>query len=110
MRIAYYAPLKPPTHAVPSGDRRVARLLIDALVMTGHNVELASTLRTYEPAGDVNVQARLRDAGAQIANDLIARWSGACRDERPDFGFPYHVYPKAPARSGPALAPAPGPP
>lgn len=108
MRIAFYAPLKPPTHAVPSGDRRVARLLINALVKTGHNVELASTLRTYEPAGDENAQARLRDESAQIANDLVARWSGAGRDERPGLWFTYHVYYKAPDWIGPSVAAALG--
>ena len=35
MRIAFYAPLKPPTHATPSGDRRVAGLLMEALVRAG---------------------------------------------------------------------------
>src|SRR5258705_179814 len=30
MRIAFYAPLKPPSHPVPSGDRRIARLLLQA--------------------------------------------------------------------------------
>ncbi len=36
MRIAFYAPLKPPDHPVPSGDRRIARLFLDALRLTGH--------------------------------------------------------------------------
>jgi hypothetical protein len=31
MRIAFYAPLKSPDHPVPSGDRLLARLLVDAL-------------------------------------------------------------------------------
>ena len=31
MRIAFYAPLKPPTHPIPSGDREVARLKLAAL-------------------------------------------------------------------------------
>ena len=30
MRLAFYAPMKPPGHPVPSGDRRMARLLIQA--------------------------------------------------------------------------------
>ena len=29
MRIAFYAPLKSPTHTIPSGDRRVGRLLME---------------------------------------------------------------------------------
>lgn len=104
MRIAFYAPLKPPTHAVPSGDRRVGRLLIDALERAGHRVELASTLRTYEPAGDLARQAGLRDQSAAFAGDLIARWSGPGREERPDIWFTYHVYYKAPDWLGPAVA------
>ncbi len=31
MRIAFYAPMKPPTDPVPSGDRHMARLLMAAL-------------------------------------------------------------------------------
>ena len=46
MRIAFYAPLKAPTHPVPSGDRRMARLLMAALEAGGHHVTLASTLRS----------------------------------------------------------------
>ena len=34
MRVAFYAPLKAPTHATPSGDRRIARLLMDAALST----------------------------------------------------------------------------
>ena len=104
MRIAFYAPLKSPTHAVPSGDRRVGRLLIEALERAGHVVELASTLRTYEPSGDTARQASLREQSAAIAAELVARWNGAGRDERPDIWFTYHVYYKAPDWLGPAIA------
>ena len=104
MRIAFYAPLKSPTHAVPSGDRRVARLLIEALERAGHVVELASTLRTYEPAGDFARQTWFRDQSAAAASDLVALWSGAGRAQRPDLWFTYHVYYKAPDWMGPAVA------
>ena len=40
MRVAFYSPLKPPDHPVPSGDRRMARLLIQALELAGNEVEL----------------------------------------------------------------------
>jgi len=103
MRIAFYAPLKSPTHAVPSGDRRVGRLLIDALERAGHVVELVSTLRTYESSGDPDRQAGLRDQSAAVASDLVARWRGAGRNERPDAWFTYHVYYKAPDWLGPAI-------
>lgn len=103
MRIAFYAPLKSPTHAVPSGDRRVGRLLIDALERAGHVVELVSTLRTYDAGGDLPRQAGLRDQSTVIAEELIARWSGAATNERPDVWFTYHVYYKAPDWLGPAI-------
>ena len=45
MEIAFYAPLKPPGHPVPSGDRRMARGLMAALGAAGHRVVLASALR-----------------------------------------------------------------
>ena len=67
MRIAFYAPLKPPGHPVPSGDRRMARLLIDALGHGGHAVELAAVFRSWEGAGDGARQDRLRRLGAKLA-------------------------------------------
>ncbi len=103
MRIAFYAPLKSPTHPVPSGDRRVARLLINALESAGHRVELASTHRTYEPNGDALRQAELRDEGVRIARDLVERWRACGPGERPEVWFSYHVYYKAPDWIGPLV-------
>ena len=51
MRIAFYAPMKPPDHPAPSGDRRMARLLMAALDAGGHSVELSSRFRSYDGAG-----------------------------------------------------------
>jgi glycosyltransferase involved in cell wall biosynthesis len=103
MRIAFYAPLKPPTHGVPSGDRRVARLLIEALERAGHQVELASSLRTYDRDGNAARQASLREEGLALARDLVARWR-ATDALRPDLWFTYHVYYKAPDWLGPLVA------
>ena len=108
MRIAFYAPLKSPTHAVPSGDRRVGQLFVAAFEKAGHAVRLASSLRTYESAGDRDRQSDLRDQGSAEARDLIAYWSGAGREERPDVWFTYHVYYKAPDWLGPAVTAALG--
>src|SRR4051812_6266828 len=36
MRVAFYAPMKPPDHPVPSGDRRMAQLLLAALGFAGY--------------------------------------------------------------------------
>ena len=51
MRIAFYAPLKPPDHPVTSGDRAMARALIAALKLAGHEVTIASRFRSRD-AGD----------------------------------------------------------
>jgi glycosyltransferase involved in cell wall biosynthesis len=101
MRIAFYAPLKSPDHPVPSGDRRVARLLVQALEQAGHEVTLASSLRTFEPKGNSARQLQLRDAGLAEADALIEAWSKS--DAPPDLWFTYHVYYKAPDWLGPGI-------
>jgi glycosyltransferase involved in cell wall biosynthesis len=108
MRIAFYAPMKPPDHATPSGDVRVARLLIAALRRGGNRVELASRLRSWDGAGDPRRQARLAALGARNAKRLIARYRKAPRGARPDLWFTYHLYHKAPDWIGPAVAEALG--
>ena len=59
MNIAFYAPLKPPTSDIPSGDRQMGRALISALEMLEHNVELASEFVSREPTGNLNRQKAL---------------------------------------------------
>jgi len=107
MRIAFYAPLKWPGHPVPSGDRLLARMFVAALAAAGHEVVLASRLRTYEGRGDAARQARIAAVGAAFARRLIRRWqrpgAGA-----PDLWFTYHVYHKAPDHLGPRVARALG--
>jgi len=73
MRIAFYAPLKSPTHGTPSGDRRVAGLFMDALARAGHQVELVSTFRSYDAAGDPARQAGLREQGIELGRRLGAQ-------------------------------------
>ena len=63
MRVAFYAPLKPADHPVPSGDRQLARALLQALRAGGHETFVASRFRSYDRTGDAARQARLRDAG-----------------------------------------------
>ena len=107
MRIAFYAPLKPPDHPVPSGDRRVAGLLLDALRAAGHQPFIASRLRLYDGRGDPARQARLAELGAGTAGLLLRRWR---RDPAaaPDLWFTYHLYYKAPDWLGPAVSAALG--
>ncbi len=108
MRIAFYAPLKAPDHDVPSGDRRMARLLIAALAAAGHEPVLASRLRSHEDAGDAARQAEIRAAGAREATALIERYRAVPPGERPGAWFTYHLYHKAPDWLGPAVSRALG--
>ncbi len=104
MRIAFYAPLKSPDHAVPSGDRTVARLFLCALREAGHNVQIASRLRTFDDAGDDARQGRRRGTAERSADRYIARHRAA----PPDLWFTYHLYHKAPDWIGPRVAGALG--
>lgn len=108
MRIAFHAPLKPPDHPVPSGDRLVARLLMAALARGGHDVGLAARLRTWDGAGDAARQARIRDIGARMAARLVRRYRAAAPEARPQAWFTYHLYHKAPDWLGPPVADALG--
>ncbi len=101
MRIAFYAPLKSPTHGTPSGDRRVAGLLMDALGRAGHQVELVSTFRSYDAAGDPDRQAGLRVQGVALGRRLAEQWRDGSAAARPDLWFTYHAYYKAPDWLGP---------
>lgn len=95
MRIAFHAPLKPPDAPTPSGDRRVARLLIAALRTAGHTVEIASRLRTRDGAGSPTRQARLAALGERLASRYVRSVRDG-RRARPDLWFTYHLYYKAP--------------
>jgi len=102
MRIGFYAPLKPPDHPAPSGDRRVARLFISALRGMGHRVDMLSELRSYNRDGDAAREAATADAAAAEVETLAAAWR-ASPDLKPDLLFTYHVYHKAADYIGPAL-------
>lgn len=104
MRIAFYAPLKSPAHPTPSGDRRVARLYVEALVAAGHEVELVSNLRSFDGVGDPAVQLAVRSEGEAQAKALVLRWGGGSAATAPALWFTYHVYYKAPDWIGPAVS------
>lgn len=104
MRIAFYAPLKPPDHKAPSGDRQMARLLIRALEAAGHDVRLASRLRSYDGGGDLIRQSRIRGLGGRLASRLIGQYQELPAAKRLDAWFTYHLYHKAPDWLGPAVS------
>jgi glycosyltransferase involved in cell wall biosynthesis len=103
MRIAFYAPLKSPAHETPSGDRRVAGLLLDALGHAGHRVELVSTFRSYDAAGDPERQAGLRAQGSALGQRLADAWHDGPQAARPALWFTYHAYYKSPDWLGPQV-------
>jgi glycosyltransferase involved in cell wall biosynthesis len=107
MRIAFYAPLKPPDHPVPSGDREIARLFLAALRRAGHEPFLASRMRSFDGAGDAEHQARIAALSQRTAERLLRRWREQ-PEAAPELWFTYHLYYKAPDWLGPAVSAALG--
>ena len=104
--VAFYAPLKSPRHAAPSGDRTMARLLWTTLVRAGFDPDLASQVRTLDKDGDREAQARAKQDSAAAAATLIGHYRSVESRRRPRLWFTYHVYYKAPDWIGPAVADA----
>lgn len=104
MRVAFYAPMKPPDHPVPSGDRHLARLLMTALRHAGHTPELISHFVSRDGSGNPERQARLKSLGDKLADRLIKRLAGLPVHERPEAWLTYHLYHKAPDWLGPRVA------
>ena len=101
MKVAFYSPIKPPDHPVPSGDRLMARLLIRALELGGAGVDVVSTVRSFRREPPQEGLAELRaEARAETAR-IAERWR---RDGVPDLFVTYHPYYKAPDLIGPDLA------
>ena len=99
MQVAFYAPLKPPYHPLPSGDRRMARTFMALLRDLGHEVKLASRFRSYDGSGNAGRQCRLEQIGRTLAARLLERY----RHRPPDLWFTYHLYHKAPDWLGPIV-------
>lgn len=108
MNVAFYAPLKAPGHPRPSGDRRLARLFVQALEQAGHQVTLATSFRSWDGAGDVNRQRRLQGIGTRLAERFVRRARSNRGSGPPDAWFTYHLYYKAPDWLGPLVSRALG--
>ena len=102
MKLAFYAPMKSPDHPVPSGDRRMGRLLWSALELGGFAPELASELRSFDGRGAKDFQRVMKEQGAKEAAALIAKWC-ARPEDAPKGWFTYHIYHKAPDWIGPEV-------
>jgi glycosyltransferase involved in cell wall biosynthesis len=106
--VAFYAPLKPPDHTVPSGDRRMARALIAALALGGHPVALASRLRSYDRTGDPVRQRRIEGLGGRVADQLLRVYRRTLAARLPRAWLTYHAYHKSPDWIGPRVTAALG--
>lgn len=103
--IAFYAPLKSPTHPTPSGDREMARNLMAVIgvgAQNGGQVRLMSELRLHETQGSTARQEGLKDLAKAEADRLITQ----LRDQDIALWVTYHNYYKAPDLLGPAVCAA----
>ena len=105
MNIAFYAPMKPPDAARPSGDRTIARMLLRAMAAAGHDTTVASRVSSYtaEPA-DRNYLRNLQRQADDEVRRLIDEWGR----NPPDLWFTYHLFHKAPDLIGPPCCRAVG--
>jgi glycosyltransferase involved in cell wall biosynthesis len=104
MRIAFYAPLKSPDDPVPSGDRLISRLIMQAMRTAGYEPWVASRLRTLDLDGDPVRQRSFARAGAKEVEGILAGLGTLSAGEWPAAWLTYHVYYKAPDWIGPAVA------
>jgi glycosyltransferase involved in cell wall biosynthesis len=96
--IAFYAPMKPPTDPVPSGDRTMARALVAALAGIGlGDVRLISELQSRDGKGDEARQDEIFHA-AKAETERLSK------EEPPALWLTYHSYYKAPDLLGPTLS------
>jgi glycosyltransferase involved in cell wall biosynthesis len=102
MKILLYSPLKSPNHPVPSGDRLMARLIVRALGLIGHDVSVVSEMRSFmrDPQAEEALQRNLENADREIER-IVAAWSGP---GAADLWFTYHPYYKAPDLLGPTIS------
>ena len=100
-RIAFYAPLKPPDHAIASGDRQMARMLLAALQRTGHDAFLASRYISYSKRHGAEHMAQRKQGAAEEAGRLLKHWQS--EGNAPDLWFCYHPYDKSPDWLGMAV-------
>lgn len=101
MKVAFTAPMKPIDHPVPSGDRTMGRLIVRALELAGHDVEIASVFRSWRAEGGENVTREVKELALEEAKRISELWIE--RGAVPDIFLTYHLYHKAPDWIGPYL-------
>ncbi len=101
-KIAFYAPLKSPFHPIPSGDREIARMMMQALKLAGFKVDLISEVISYQKRPQQELFDRRRKDVLAEEKRLRTLWSQD-RDQIPHVWFTYHPYCKSPDWLGPTL-------
>jgi glycosyltransferase involved in cell wall biosynthesis len=94
--------LKPPDHAIASGDRQMARALMLALSRGGHEVKLACRLQSFSAIPAPHVLAEARERARVAAEEMLVAWAES--NWLPQAWFSYHSYYKAPDLIGPVVA------
>jgi glycosyltransferase involved in cell wall biosynthesis len=103
VKVAFYAPMKPPTHAIPSGDREMARHLMKA-IGAGADIDLVSDLRVHDSVGNATHQHDMQTLAQAEVQRLTTKLAGT--DTK--LWVTYHNYYKAPDLIGPAVCRALG--
>ena len=101
-RLAFYATIKPPDHHIASGDRLIARNLMQALSLAGYEVELASRFIAYSKREAYEILVQRKSDALTEADGLIESLS----NNPPDLWITYHPYCKAPDWIGPKVSKA----
>lgn len=84
----------------------MARLIMQALQHAGHEVYLASELRSYDSVGDTDFQHAVMQKSADEVTEILQGDGERPHPETIEAWFTYHVYYKAPDWIGPAVADA----
>lgn len=106
--IAFFAPIKPPDHHIPSGDRLIAQNLIKAFELAGHDVELASRYICYSKRSNPEILTNRKKGALAEAEQLIEHYARLDQSEQPELWVTYHPYCKAPDWIGPLVSKALG--
>jgi glycosyltransferase involved in cell wall biosynthesis len=104
--VAFYTPLKHPERPEASGDRQIARALLDGLRACGLDPELASRLATWRRHFDPADAARLERVAAVTVARLLARFRRRPANRRPRLWMTYQSYHRCPDLLGPPVASA----
>ncbi|MGH7318102.1 MAG: glycosyltransferase family 4 protein [Candidatus Rokuibacteriota bacterium] len=103
-RAVFYTPLKHPWQPEASGDREIARGLMQGLRGCGFEPELASRLSTWRRAFNPKEAEWLERQAALIAAMLLRRYRRRPAERRPRVWLTYQNYHRCPDLLGPVVS------